>query len=882
MTRRHLISTAAAILISSLAAFAQSAGEISAAKSMARSYGYSESEIDAVLKHKVGAGGSAAAAAASTAAPAPYESDTTTVYKVAADSADVAIRAKKPQEEKEAPDEKVPAKKAPAEIYGHDFFTSKGLSVIPSYNAPAPASYVLGPGDEVIIDIWGATTAHVAATIGKDGSISVFELGPVYLAGMNVGSAEKMLKTQLSRIYSGLKENDEGADTFLKMSVGKIKGVVISLLGEVRTPGAYTIPSLSSITSAIYRAGGVKENGTVRNIVLYRGGKKAGSFDLYDFIFEGKYDQNLRLQDNDIISVGERGVTVEISGGVLRPMRYELKDSEHIDKAVRYAGGFATDAQKDEVHVERKNSALGEAYDVKKALFAVFSLEDGDKVSVRKNPDLYANRVSISGPVMYEGDYAIGGGITDVRSLVEAAGGLQEGAYTGRGQINRLDENRLPVFITFDLEKVLSGAQKIDLVREDQVILFRQDEFIQEYRIRVSGHVMQPGTFTFREGMTVADAILLARGVRDDAHTERGQISRTDHQGIPRILSFEVNGALDGSNNVLLERGDQIRIYSKRELLQDATVEINGEVQAPGTHPYREGITLEDLLLEARGFTNGADLTNVQIASRGGRQRGTVTMFNLETNPELRSTSLKPYDVVSVKKLPYFKPQTTVTVEGEVLAPGTYVVDKAEVRLSDVFGKVGGFTEEAYVHGARLTRVLTKEEMERQLLAVQIANQNLAGKDTINVTMLADRFNVGIDLEKALAKPGSTDDIVLRAGDIVTVPVMNTTVRVSGGVYYPNTLTYVPGMSWRQYVKMSGNFTRLARRSKTYVVYLNGKVSSMGMGRKIEPGCEIVVPQRQEQDVKPISVSEIAALATSAGSLATMITAVVSLINMTK
>ena len=352
---------------------------------------------------------------------------------------------------------------ASSNIYGHDYFTSKGLSIIPSYNAPAPASYVLGPGDEIIIDLWGNTVSHIIATIGNDGAINVDNLGPVYLNGLNVKNAEKLLKSELGRIFSGLREDGTG-DTFLRLSVGKIKGVGINILGEVVTPGMYTIPSLSSITSAIFMAGGVRTTGSVRNINLYRNGKKVSTFDLYDFIFKGKYDENLRLQDNDLLTVDAYNNIVSIDGAVIRPMRYEMKKGQTVQDLLDYARGFSTHADRGSVHVVRRNvSTTGQAYDVPSGQFGSFKLEDGDVVTVRSNPDLYDNRVSISGPVMYPGSYAISGNLKDVASLIRTAGGLREGAYELRGQITRLDEKRLPVFISFDLQKVLKGEEYIEL-----------------------------------------------------------------------------------------------------------------------------------------------------------------------------------------------------------------------------------------------------------------------------------------------------------------------------------------------------------------------------------------------------------------------------------
>lgn len=859
---RKLFVTAV-LMTASLLALAQSAAEISAAKSMARAYGYSENEINAVLNHNIGGAQATTPAVTTTVTETPTVV-TAEVFDLDNQPADVTVMTPA-----------VPAATPDAGIFGHGYFTSKGLSIIPSYNAPVPASYVLGPGDELVIDIWGATTQHVVSTIGNDGSITLFDLGPVYLSGMNVSSAENYLKGQLGRIYSGLA--DDRGDTFMRLSVGKIKGVVVSVTGEVAVPGTYTIPSLASVASAVFLAGGVTENATVRNIILYRNGKAVSHFDLYELIFKGRFDQNLRLQDNDIIAVEPHKLLVRAAGTITRPMRYELKAGESVADLIEFAAGFRTDSRRDEVNVVRRNNLSGESFDVKETDFNNFALKDGDVVNFRSNPDVLSNSVTISGPVNHPGTYSISDNLRDVAALVKAAGGLREGAYTRRGQINRLDENRLPVFITFDLDKVLEGKEKVELYREDRVTLFSLQEMTEEYSISVSGHVNNPGTVRFYEGMTVADAILLARGVRDDAFTERGQISRVDHQGVQQIITFNVAEVLEGKGNTALMRNDNVRIYSIRELKEDAYLTVNGEVQNPRTVTYGEGITLKDVIMMAGGFTNGADLTNLEISSRGGRERGTVATYDLEANPALLNLELKPYDIVSVRRLTFFKPQTAVTVEGEVISPGTYVVDRPETRLSDVIEKVGGFTDEAYIHGAKLTRRLTQEEIERQRIAVLIANQSLAGRDTIDVGTLVEEFYIGISLDKAIENPGSKYDLVLRAGDVISVPARNNTVKISGAVLYPNTVTYDPAFNWKDYVSQAGGFTKRAIKKKSFVIHMNGEASTRKSGMKIEPGSEIVVPEKTEQERAPLSPVEIASIASSTTSMASLVATIVKL-----
>lgn len=859
MNKIKLSFFVAAVLVvfTAIPAFAQSASEVAAAKSMAHAYGYSDSEINAVLNHNI-TGGSTSATTAALVAPA-------LTSKPAAESVDVAALVTEVTVI-EAADE--PVKNDPGDIYGHSYLTSSGLSIIPSYNAPVPAAYVLGPGDELMIDIWGATVSHIAATIGNDGGISVSDLGPIYLSGMTLSKAEAYLKEQLGRIYSGLSENNP--DTFMRLSIGKIKGVSVNVSGEVATPGLYSIPSLATIPSVIYMAGGVSDRGSVRKMTLYRHGSEVAVFDLYDFLFKGIFNENLRIQDGDVINVPAYSSIVTISGAVMRPMRYEILDGETIKDLIDYADGFTLDAQKTSVNVHRRGVMGNQSIDVPESDFASFRLHDGDRVSVRTYSALDQNSVSIAGPVKYPGAYAIDGNIKDVASLINAAGGLMDGAYTEKGQIRRLDKDRIPIYITFNLEDVLSGKAEVALEREDEITLYRKSEFIEQKNVTIEGHVIRPGSYKFTEGMTLSDLLLEARGVREDTYGDRGLLHRISADGTRVLLTFNVDKVLSGEESIVLEREDAVRIFSIRELREDATVTIGGHVQSPGTFPYYEGMTLEDLILTGGNFANGSDLRNIQISHRGGRERGSVEIVDVENNPDILSRQLLPYDVVSVRRLTYFHSQIIVTVNGEVVSPGPYAFDEAEVRLSDVMSKVGGFTDAAYLYGANLTRVLTPEEVERQKLAVMIANQSLDDENKIDVGQLSDRYHIGIDLEKAMAKPGSISDITLRDGDIIEIPILNNTVKISGGVFYPNTVTFDKKLSWKDYVRQAGGFTKHARKCKTYAVYMNGKVA---VGRRIvpEPGMQLIVPERKDSERHEMSPVEIAAIATSSTSLASMV-----------
>ena len=794
---KKLIFALCLMVAAALPALAQTETEIQAAKAMARSYGYSNDEINQVMNRMNGTGGINNGQVVNGATnqmgyPAGQYIPGQTAYGTVAypQTSNVAV----PVGDITQPNTMVmpiEGRKAPSSvIYGHDFFISDGLALIPSVNAPVPASYVLGPGDEVVIDIWGNSNANYTRTIGNDSAITIQGIGPIYIGGMTLADAEKHLKSKLSTLYSGLR----GAGTYLRISIGKIRGVTVYVLGEVYTPGVYTLPSLSSIATAIYMAGGIMQYGSVRNICLYRQNELKGTFDLYDYIFKGKYDTNLRLQDGDVISVASSGNLASVGGALNRfDLKYEMKDGETVQDLINYAGGFTVNAHKDLVHIDRINGPVGESFDVAKADFGTFPVCAGDSLFVSSFTVQYGNRVHITGSVNHPGPYSISDNLRTLRQLINAAGGVKEGTYQARGYISRKDADLKPVIVSFSIDDVIAGRSDIDLVREDSV-----------------------------------------------------------------------------------------RVFSVIELQDSVIVSVQGEVNMPGDFEYRQGLTLGDVILMAGGLTDGGDLANVEIATRGREEKGAVKHFNLVADPSGNDEILYPYDMVFIRTKVNYRELQTVTVTGEVKYPGTYAIEKNSVRLSDVISRASGFTDDAYVKGATLKRLMTDEEIAKQELAMDIArNQTANPMDTtiLDVKKIGETFTIGIDLNEAVRKPGSYADIILRSGDIIDVPQMNNTVKISGGVYFPNTVAYNPSYSWRDYVDKAGGFVKGARKTKTYAIYMDGSAAVRGSSKfKMEPGMEIVVPQITETEGRKISLAEVASLTSSVSSIAYMAAILINLL----
>ena len=773
---KRVVSVLALSLMVCGAVVAQTQAEINAAKEMAKQYGYTDAEINNFINHQTGGGGGGGG---------------TTVVVKEAPSTTVSRQ----ESRAVATDEQI-IQKAPvtttSSIFGHQLFSSKYLNFIPSYNIPTPQNYIIAQGDELVIEMWGATVKTITVTVSPEGTINIPDLGPIYIVGETIQSAQNKLKSELSKIYSTL--SDEDGSTNMKLSIGKLRSVSVNIVGDVTVPGTYTMPSLSTLFSALYLAGGVNATGTVREIKLYRKGKLVKTLDVYDFILNGAYLDNERMQDNDLIIVSKYNKLVSINGNVKRAQRFELTDGETIADLLEYTGGFTNNAMTEKVHVSRTKGERNRSFVVEESDYNSFILEDGDVVTVTGNSNRFDNRVSINGAVYFPGTYAIASKVSTLRELIESAGGLREEAYREQAYIQRLDDEYQPISVSVNLQDVLSGR-----------------------------------------------------------------------------------------NDIALHREDVVRIYNIDDLTPGAIIEVHGAVNKGGNYTYRPGITLRDVILLSNGFSRNATKARIEIARRNENTNSllpsdtlaTVLNVNLVENPMADTMALHPYDIVMVRYAPDYKDQQAVTVTGQVVFPGTHVVETDEVRLSDVIAKAGGFLDKAYVKGAKLTRHLNQEELERLRLATEIAQEKLqASGDTliIDPARLGTSFDIAIDLQKAVDNPGSDFDVVLRAGDVVSVPKYNNTVKITGGVMMPHVVTYDPKMSWKDYVGTSGGFVKRAMKKKSYFVYMNGTISTKKYGKfKAEPGCELVVPERKAHDRERATLTQSVSIGATVAQLAATI-----------
>ena len=675
------------------------------------------------------------------------------------------------------------------EVFGRNIFNQKALSFEPNMNIATPVSYIVGPGDKVFVDIYGASQKSEQLEVSPDGTITVTGYGPIHIGGLTVDQANAKIRSSLGQRYSSSQ---------IKMTVGQTRTITVNVMGEVTAPGTYTLSAFASVFHALYMAGGVNTLGTLRNIKVFRNGRQITSVDIYDYLLNGKLTGNVRLADNDVVLVGPYDCIVDITGNVKRPMAYEMKHNESVAQLLKYAGGFTGDAYRKSVRVNRTAGEKYSVYTVNEFDMADFKVADGDSVSVGAILPRYENMVEVRGAVFRPGQYNLGGNVTSVKSLIEQADGVTEEAFTAHAVLHRMKPDRTWRVISVDVEGILNGTTPdIPLENEDVLTIATKQDKSNERTITIHGEVLFPGTFEYAENETVEDFILQAGGLTDAASTAKVDVSR-------RII-------------------DPKATADTREIAKTFS------------------FTIKD------GFVIDGD----------------------------RSFTLQPYDEVYVRRSPGFVPQRNISVLGEVLFEGTYTLPLKNMRLSDAIKAAGGVTDEAYIRGARIERPMNEDEKFRLNRLLQMAEmQGGSGLDKGKVGQ-DSVYYVGIELDKALQNPGSDFDVVLREGDRLIVPEYTGTVKINGNVMYPNTVAYMSGKSYKWYINEAGGYGNGAKRSKAYILYQNGKVSKASKG-KVEPGCEIIVPNKTRSAADNISM--FTNVGTSLATIVTMIATVTNLI----
>ena len=602
----------------------------------------------------------------------------------------------------------------------------------------------------------------------------------------------------------------------VKLTLGQTRTISVNVMGEVVAPGTYTLSAFATVFHALYMAGGPNDIGTLRNIKVYRNNKLISVVDIYDYMLNGKLAGNVRLTDDDVIVVGAYDCLVNITGKVKRPMFYEMKRTESVATLLQYCGGFTGDAYKESVRLVRKTGREYSVYNIDEFEMGSFLLADEDSIGVDSILSRFSNMVEVKGAVFRPGMYQVGGNINSVKTLIESADGLKEEAFTARAVMHRMKADRTLEVIAVDVDGILNGT----------------------------------------------------------------------------------------SPDIAIQNNDVLFIPTKAEMMEQQTITIHGEVFYPGIYVYADNETVEDFILQAGGLKETASTVKVDVARRLVNPKALTTdsLYAKTYSFELKDGfvidgepgfTLMPFDEVYVRRSPGYNKQQNVEIEGEVMFGGVYTISSKDMRLSDLVKMAGGVNDRAYVGGARLERQYNDAERKRaedvletakeqyQSMMIEQAATNKTSVDKtsmerLNKFQIGTTYSVGIELDKALENPGGDEDLVLREGDKLIVPVYSATVKINGEVLYPNSVGYVKGKKAKYYINQAGGYTTSAKKNQAYIIYMNGMVAKVSDNAKPLPGCEIVVPTKS---TTKMSTTERLAVGSSIASIAAMIATIASVLN---
>ena len=682
----------------------------------------------------------------------------------------------KQKEEKDNEEKEDSGKK----VFGRDIFNNKNLTFEPAMNIATPQSYMLGPGDVVAVDVYGASQKTFNCTVSPDGQIVIEGFGPIQVGGLSIASAKARIRSTLGSRYRSSRIN---------LSLGQTRTITVNVMGEVKVPGTYTLSAFATVFHALYMAGGTNDIGTLRNIKIYRNNHLISVCDIYDYILNGKMTGNVRLNDGDVISVGPYDCLVDITGKVKRPMYYEMKKNESVGTLLKYAGGFTGDAYTKAVRVNRKTGREYAVFNVDEFDMNSFRIADGDSVTVDSVLPRYHNTVEIKGAVFRPGMYQLGDGINSVRTLIQHAEGLTEDAFTNRAVMHRMNEDRTLKVIPVDIKGIMSGKIADIPLKENDVLFIPSKQIaMTERTITIQGEVQYPGIYKYADNETLEDLVLQAGGLKDAASTVKVDIARrvviphalTTDSIIAQNYTFALKDGfvIDGEPGFVLQPFDEVYVRKNPSYSVQQNVSIEGEAQFPGTYTLsKRNARLTHLLKAAGGITDiayikGARLERQANADEKARMEAAYKMQQEQLQQQLLQLAASSQN-------------------SNIMQAGT-------------------------------------EATKKQLEKFQVPNS----------------YPVGIELDKAISNPQSDANIVLRAGDRLILPRYTATVKINGAVMYPNVVSFQKGKSAHYYINAAGGYAQNARKGGAYIIYMNGMVAKAKTGAKIEPGCEIVVPSK--------------------------------------
>lgn len=679
-------------------------------------------------------------------------------------------------------------------IFGADLFDKPSLNFEPNLKLATPLNYVLGPGDEININLYGVQEFNTSAAVSSDGKIDILHVGQLAVAGMTIEAATQKIKSAFAKIYSTLRSGQSQ----LSVNLSRIRTIKVTIIGA-RQPGNFSLSSLSTAFNALYIAGGPGKNGSFRNIELIRDNKVIRQIDIYKFLVNGDQSDNVGLKDNDVIRIPVYNNRITIEGEVKRPGIFEMKNNETFADALSFASGFSDEAYTAAVNVIQKTNKEYKVKDLTQDEFSAYNPLPGDVFKISKILNRYSNR------------------------------------------------------------------------------------------IKIQGAVFRPAIYSFSEGMRIKDLITKADGLKEDAYSKRAVILRRNTDLTTQILDVNIDQVLAGNaeQNVLLQKEDEVTVFSLSDFKENYSLTINGEIKNPGVYAYHQKLTLNDLLIQAGGLLNSAS-NRVEIArmvKSSNIDSNKIQLFDItinpETNEQAKNFALEPFDIVNVRRLPVYNRPQEVIITGAVVYSGNFAISKNE-KVLDVINRAGGLSPEADVKGVKIKRPIQQKQIE----ALEDVNVNLGKADSNQTNSLVKKLKediryavIPIDWEKIVSNPNDYSNITLLPGDLIDVAMRNENVKVTGNVLLTSEIPYVAGKGFNYYVGAVGGIDSKGWKKKAYVIYPNGKAAVTGhflflkFYPKVIPGSQIVIPEKPVSN--KVTVNEIVSVASVLVGMAGVVIAII-------
>ena len=683
-------------------------------------------------------------------------------------------------------------------IFGSELFLTNSLVFEPNIRIATPASYILGPDDEIVVSVYGFSEQKYILQVNEDGEIYIPNVGPLYVNGLSIEEATQKIRSRLaSTIYRAINTGR----TKVQVSLGKIRSIRVTVIGQAYKPGTFTVSSLTTLYNLLYLCGGPNSMGSFRAIEVIRGNEVKRAADLYAFLVQGNQKDNVLLQEGDVIRIPYYKNRVTLAGNVKREGKYEMLENETFTQLLQYSGGFNDFAYKAAVSVVRITDKEKKIIDLIASEYPQFKSNSGDEYFVGRLQDKIANRISISGSVLRPGNYELSSGLT-LKALIDKAGGTKEDAYTERISVFRSNKNRIPSVVSVNLD------------------------------------------------------------------------------------SFILN-----NSDILLNKDDSVSVHSIFDFKDNQYVNIEGNVRKPGLVPWRENLSLKDVLLSAGGVSEFGDSSSIEISRRiknadirslnYKETQSFIVSISMENNIS-KDIQLQPFDMIMVKILPGLVTQRSVMVMGDVIIPGRYSLKTSGDKISDIIKRVGGFRASADSSSITIRR-LRKSNLstsEREILFERLLNldsDSIASNQRLSNEIYKNYDLISVNLKAAMAKPGGPENLVLEDGDVLNIDKYNNLVKVSGEVYYPTIVTLKAGKNAKYYIDQAGSFMPSARKSGALVIYPDGKAKSVKSFLwfksypEVTARSEIFAPQKNKSNRSKLGVGEMALLVSALGIVANVI-----------